>query len=138
VYLGEIGLFCLGMWLYDVYLERKIPIWVSISAIVIGVALTMVCAKTASVQAHSASFSFFEHLRFPALLSGYGVFATALSLRDTLEHIPRWLHISISRLGQLTMGIYFSHVPVKDIMYSLNFRDTFFLRRCFHGMEPVS
>lgn len=112
----EMLLFILGKYIYDnkknIFGKEKL----CAVAVLMGYSLTVVSSYYISIKNGTPQKDFFQYSRIPVIIFSVSIFMFFVSLEPWLQNRKKKVKKIISEVASLTMGIYFSHVIIKEFL----------------------
>lgn len=112
----EMLLFILGKYIYD----NKIKIFgkgkLCAAGIFIGYSLTVIGSYYISIKSGAPQKDFFQYSRIPVIIFSVSVFMFFIALEPWFQNRKKVTKDIIKVIAPLTMGIYYSHVLVKEFL----------------------
>ncbi|NFF80804.1 acyltransferase [Clostridium botulinum] len=112
----ELGLFIMGKYIYE-HKEKILGKGKICSiGIFIGYSLTVLGSYYISIKSGVPQKDFFQYSRLPVIIFSVSIFMFFISMEPWLEGKKANIKNIIIKLSELSMGIYFSHVIVKEFL----------------------
>lgn len=115
----SLGVFLLGKILYDSKIKDNKILYITL--LIIGYILTVVGNYYISIKQGRPVNAFIgSYGTIPVIIYSIGIFGIFMSFRDNFNNINKTFKNAILFISKNSIGIYFSHILVKDIIGNIN------------------
>lgn len=108
-----------SIYIYNLTNSGKIKRSMAIIGILAGYSLMLFGSWHMSVLTLKPWESFFSHMSFQSMLFGLSVFVLFYSFKNYFTNINDSVRQKITKISKLTMGIYFIHPIIQELLFSL-------------------
>jgi surface polysaccharide O-acyltransferase-like enzyme len=108
----------LSIYVYNLANSGKIKRSTAIIGILAGYSLMLFGSWHMSILTLKPWEIFFSHMSFQSMLFGLSIFALFCSFKDYFSNINDKIKQKITRISKLTMGIYFIHPIIQELLFS--------------------